>query len=349
MTNLSADMVNNIIKKEYPNADNKVLARKLGIREQTLRFKASKLGIHKSEEFMEKYYLKLQENRRRKQEQNYKKYELTNIEKNIIVGSLLGDGTLSKYGRSLNACYRESTGSAQIPYRKWKAEKLSNLDFKINSRGTIYSPSHPIYTGLYKLFYPDGIKIIPKDGLKMLNHPIGLACLYMDDGSLSIGRSNLKRNTITICPSISLYSQSFTREENIMLIDHIHSTFGIEFKLANIPSGSGYHIRLGEYKEVIKFINMVSPYVATVPSMRYKVDLDEGLKRTQKIYSNKFPDKTIRIAKSINASRSYSTEEELEIIKMVESGFSYRHIAEKLNRSYHGIYDKVRRMGVKTL
>lgn len=71
-------------------------------------------------------------------------------------------GTLSKYGRSLNACYRENSGLKQIPYRKWKAKKLRNLDFKSNSKGAIYSPSHPIYTELYEMFYHDGIKIISR-------------------------------------------------------------------------------------------------------------------------------------------------------------------------------------------
>ena len=89
--------------------------------EQTLRSKASKLGVKKSEAFMKEYYSRLQKNRKQKQEENYKDYIMTNIERNIIIGSLLGYGTLSKYGRSLNACYRENTGESQIPYRKWKA------------------------------------------------------------------------------------------------------------------------------------------------------------------------------------------------------------------------------------
>lgn len=58
--------------------------------------------------------------------------------------------------------------------------KLSHQE--VNTKGAIYSLSHPIYTKLYELFYPDGKKIIPLEGLKMINHPIGFACLFMDDG-----------------------------------------------------------------------------------------------------------------------------------------------------------------------
>ena len=118
---LSKEDMINIIKKEYPDADNKILATKLGIKEQTLRSKASKLGIKKSESFMNKYYIRLQESKKLKQDENYIDYKMTNIERNIIIGSLLGDGTLSKYGRSLNASYRENTGPSQVAYRKWKS------------------------------------------------------------------------------------------------------------------------------------------------------------------------------------------------------------------------------------
>ena len=38
---------------------------------------------------------------------------MNRLKENIIFGSLIGDGTLSMYGRSKNACYRESTGVEQ--------------------------------------------------------------------------------------------------------------------------------------------------------------------------------------------------------------------------------------------
>jgi hypothetical protein len=175
-----------VIKNEYPYSNNDVLAKKLGISESALRTKASRLGLKKNQEYMDKVYKKMQKYRKIKQNERYKDYEMTNIERNIIIGSLIGDGTLSIYGRSKNACYRENTGPNQIEYRKWKAENLKNLDFKTNTYGAIYSPSHPIYTELYKLFYPNGKKILTEKNLNLLNHPIGLACLFMDDGSLVI-------------------------------------------------------------------------------------------------------------------------------------------------------------------
>lgn len=54
---------------------------------------------------------------------------MNNLERNIIVGSLLGDGSLALYGRSKNAYYREHSCNKQAPYRQWKADKLKKLNF----------------------------------------------------------------------------------------------------------------------------------------------------------------------------------------------------------------------------
>lgn len=62
-----------------------------------------------------------------------KKYIPTEIEENIIIGSLLGDGSLALYGRSKNAYYREHGCDAQIQYRLWKSEKLQRLNFSLNT------------------------------------------------------------------------------------------------------------------------------------------------------------------------------------------------------------------------
>lgn len=343
MNSIFTDEIISIIISEYPNSDNKVLAKKLGISQDALRRKAHQLGIRKSEEYMKKHYFRLQQNRRRHLENSYKNYAMTTIERNIIVGSLLGDGTLSKYGRSLNAQYRESTGKSQIDYRKWKAEKLKNLDFKIKSDGSIYSPSHPLYTELYDIFYKDGRKTLTEVGLKMLDHPIGLACLYLDDGSL-VTSGSIGVNTITITASIHIYSQSFTKEENIMLINHIKDFFGIEFNLGKIPNGQGYHLVINKKQTVRKFLDIISPYVNEIPSMKYKIKVDEKLEETKNKYAVKYPDKIIKIADKITVDKSYSKKEEDLIIELVKLGYNYRQISKILNRPYYGLYDKVKRM-----
>lgn len=284
-----------IIKNEYPDSDNEILSNKLGISQNSLRWKASQLGIRKSDVFMKEYYLRLQENKKIKRQQNYKNYEMNNIEKNIIIGSLLGDGTLSKYGRSLNACYRENTGLSQIEYRKWKAKRLANLDFK------------------------------------------------MDDGSLVINNYK-KSNSITLFPQVLLYSQSFTLEENILLMEYLNKTFNVEFKLSKRKDGSNYILKINKRNEVYKFLEIVKPYVNEIPNMIYKVDVESKLIDTYKKYADKYKDKIIKIASNKAFDNTYSDEEESRIIEMINDGVSYKDIAQSLDRTYYGLYNKVRRM-----
>lgn len=105
---------------------------------------------------------------------------MTDEERNIIIGSLLGDGSLALYGRSKNAHYREHGCDKQLPYRAWKQNKLSHLEFKLSNSGKLSSPSNDIYTKIYELFYIDRVKTISKNNISLLDKPIGLACLYME-------------------------------------------------------------------------------------------------------------------------------------------------------------------------
>lgn len=331
------------IKNEYPYSDNDELAKKLGISESALRTKASRLGLKKNQEYMDKVYKKMQKYRKLKQNDIYKNYKMTDIERNIIIGSLVGDGTLSIYGRSKNACYRENTGTSQIDYRKWKVEKLKNLDFKTNKYGAIYSPSHPIYTEIYELFYPNGEKILTEENLKILDHPIGLACLFMDDGSLIID-SFRKKNNIYLFPRIYFYTQSFSFEENLLLKQHLENTFNVHFNLKNWKDGKKAILEISKRDDLNSFIEIVKPYVEKIECMKYKVDIENKTKETKKRYIAKFPDKKI-ILSSINIeNNSYSSEDESKIIKMYKQGYPYTKIANALNRTYYGLYDKVRRM-----
>lgn len=331
------------MKNEYPYSDNDELAKKLGISESALRTKASRLGLKKNQEYMDKVYKKMQKYRKLKQNDNYKDYKMTDIERNIIIGSLIGDGTLSIYGRSKNACYRENTGPSQIEYRKWKANNLENLDFKTNKYGAIYSPSHPIYTEIYELFYPNGKKILTEKNLKLLNHPIGLACLFMDDGSLIINNYK-KSDNITLVPQIFLYSQSFTMEENLLLKEHLKNTFNVEFVLSKRRDGSNFVLSINKRNDIYSFIDIVKPYVLEIPCMRYKVNIENKLIKSKDIYICKYKDKNIKVANKYAHDISYSLEDESKIIKMYKQGYPYAKIANALNRTYYGLYDKVRRM-----
>jgi len=279
--------------------------------------------------------------------ENTKIYEMNNLERNIIVGSLLGDGSLALYGRSKNAYYREHSCNKQAPYRQWKADKLKKLNFKINyesSAISLRSPSNIIYTDLYNKFYKENIKVITKDNIKLLNHPIGLACLYMDDGTLVIDTAKRTNGNIYIFPRIAIYSLCFTKEENQLLIKHISHTFNIEFKLKYRKDGKNYVLELNKRNHVIKFLDLIKPYINEIPCMKYKLDIEKRLEEKFIELSSTYPQKQIIISSLQIIDDKYSKEDEELIIKLRSSNTTYREISEILGRSYYGVVDKVRRM-----
>jgi len=275
-----------------------------------------------------------------------KTYNVTEIEQNIIIGSLLGDGSLALYGRSKNAYYREHGCNAQIPYRLWKCEKLCKLDFRLNTKckyAKLSSHSNMFFTELYNKFYINGVKTITKDNIKLLTHPIGLACFYMDDGTLVIDSAKRKDKSIYIFPRISLYTLSFSEIENIIIKDHLENTFGIKTKIKYRKDGKKTILEINKKEDVIDFINIVKPYVSEITCMKYKIDLKRrfeekrcSLKELGYININSWNENIV--------DNSYSKDDELFILKAKKNGISTKQIAETLNRSYWGLVDKLRRI-----
>lgn len=330
------------IKNYYPDKKNKDIADFLNINISTVIRTAKKNNLRKSETFINKLREELTQAKKGSLDRNKKEYYPTIIQENIIVGSLLGDGSLALYGRSKNAFYREHGCEKQKKYRQWKCNQLSSLNFKMDECGKLHSPSHPIYTDLYYKFYTrEGIKHISKENVALLNHPIGLACLYMDDGSLVIDSSG-GLNKKYIFPRISIYTLSFSQEENLLLIDHLKKTFNIPFKLKKRPDGKKCIIEINQRNHILDFLDLVKPYVSQIPCMLYKIDLNARMEKAKEKLSKYFMN--IKIGdKPIKAS-NYSLMEEKILISMKRQGKTDSEIADICNRSYWSVVDKVRRL-----
>ena len=119
---------------------------------------------------------------------------LTKRQKDILIGTVLGDAYLQKTGQK-NARLRLEHGGKQKEYIMWKAKELGNLiqgkpkplkrvhpiTKKTYSYWRHQSQSTPYLGKLHKIFYPEGKKIIPKDLDKYMS-PLMLSVWYMDDG-----------------------------------------------------------------------------------------------------------------------------------------------------------------------
>lgn len=192
---------------------------------------------------------------------------LNTRQKAILIGKILGDGTLEKNGNysRLRVCQ----GSKQKEYVYWLFKELKNFSTKKprfavinNGRGISYqykfdTYSLPVFDKYRKLFYENGKKMIPKNICKLLISPITLAVWYMDDGYKRTDNSGLY-----LCTS------SFTDQENLILKNCLFDNFGLE---TNLHYAGGY-VRLHIPSRCISlFSKYVSPHL--VKSMFYKIPL----------------------------------------------------------------------------
>lgn len=334
---MTKDEIVEYLRLHYPDSNNDEICAHLGKTLSAVRTIATRNGIHKNNEYLQKQHKELMKAKEKKYLESIKPIELNKIEQNIIVGSILGDGSLTFAPRGRNAYYREHFSLKQKEYREWKLEQLKSLQFRIEKEEHLKSPSHPIFTDLYNKFYINGVKTITKENIKLLSHPIGLACLYLDDGTLMVSATK-EKYIIRVSPSVGITTLCFTKKECVMLIDHIKRQFGIEFRLAQHPDGKGYNIKITKLQHIYEFFDLITPYCKDIECVRYKYDFMSRLEKKsielKKIYKNIYD---IKISSLDNIQNFYSTDDEQTIINMKLKGYKDKVIANTLGRSYQGI------------
>jgi hypothetical protein len=190
----------------------------------------------------------------------------------LIIGMILGDGSMRLPGRSHHANLTVEHGEQQKEYVWWKYERLrewvltppsrvSRIYHKDRTR-TIVSwrfstITHPALTSYHELFYRNGVKTIPENVSDLLVHPLSLAVWLMDDGN---------RNKDVLF----LSTQNFTPQEQDRLCRCLWEKFSIDSTLNFHSHGKGrklYRIRLTR-ESAKKACELIRPYV--LPSLRYK-------------------------------------------------------------------------------
>jgi hypothetical protein len=153
----------------------------------------------------------------------------SDIHKSVILGSILGDGSLIKQSKSKNARLQIGHCTKQLGYLNWKKELLNPFSTKIVEArkpgpmvvcGTpcyntgyflMNTISHPDITSYYYKYYHGGKKRVHEDIINELDL-LSLAIWLADDGSFSF-QTNSKtalRGSIATC--------SFTKDEIEILI-----------------------------------------------------------------------------------------------------------------------------------
>lgn len=271
---------------------------------------------------------------------------LSQIERNVLIASILGDGEITKLypgSRRKNNSYREHFSPQQLDYRIWKLNLLPHNFYFNKAKTYLLSPSLPLLTEMFSHFYNlDGNKIISDEVLKLCDLPIFLATLFLDDGSLSITvQKNERKKLIYLTPHIYLYLQCFSLEDLIKLQAHVYATFSLELKISKRRDGFGYVLKSTKVSETMKFLEIVLHVSDDCPSMFYKTNWNFRLEKEIERYKESHPEYEV-IASSSDRGKNYSEEECALIQSMKDKGCTDKEIALKLGRSYWSIVYKWR-------
>ena len=189
---------------------------------------------------------------------------LTDHQRNIIVGTVLGDGSLIETASKNNFCLQIDHCNAQKEYVFWKYEALDLLvptPPKYQSKNKSWrfrTISHPELTEIGKLFYRNRIKVVPKEIASLLT-PLGLAVWFMDDGNAVIRRGKL-------C-GYNLNTQSFAKEENELLAEVFSALYNIS---CIVEKNHGYYrLAIWQAASRRKFSDLIQEHI--LPSMKYKI------------------------------------------------------------------------------
>lgn len=199
--------------------------------------------------------------------------------RNLIIGLLLGDGTISN-----NNVFKLSHGYKQKEYLEWKINLLNEHGIKNNGLKEYistcgYNVNNTVYYSQLSIipFIKVLRRIIYKPiknyaNRKLLNRlsPLGLAIWYMDDGCINIRKTGDKIHGFYIRIATCLY-----KEQNQIIIDYFKEVWNISFYQfkEGRPGKNTYSLCCGT-QEGVKFIELIKPYVESCPSMLYKIQYD---------------------------------------------------------------------------
>jgi hypothetical protein len=202
--------------------------------------------------------------------------DLTERQKGIIIGMLLGDGFLVRRGKK--AIFGFKQGKRYKEYVEWIFNELQNI---CTDAGIMYRGDYDQYyfrtslkkhdfAYLYQKFYrfspgaKKAIKIVPKEIKELLKNPISVAVWYMDDGSLDF-RPKYHY-------SYYFATHNFSLKETETLTKVLRDNFGVESKVYNnLIRGKRYpRIYIGVEGRK-KFRQIIEPYVSQFKCFSHKL------------------------------------------------------------------------------
>lgn len=200
--------------------------------------------------------------------------KLSKEQKSLLIALLIGDGTISS-----NYVFKLSHSDIQREFLEWKAKLATDAGFKLNGIKEYISTSG-FNTGKKVLYTQFSINptikalrrsiYIPKKTItrKLLNWltPQGLAIWFMDDGCININTSKQRSNIQQVIRIATCTSD----KESDIIIKYFYENWNIN--MHKFKEGNGtFSIMTCSKEDIVKFVNIIKPYIIQVPSLKYKI------------------------------------------------------------------------------
>ena len=211
------------------------------------------------------------------------KSKITKESRNLLIGMLLGDGTISN-----NYVFKIAHCEQQKDYLEWKVKQLKDLGIRnngiksyIKTKG--YNTGVPVYYTQLNIipFIKVLRRVVYKEkkiigNRKLLNRLSAreLAIWYMDDGCI-----NIRTNKGRPCGFYIRISTCEPKEEVQTIIDYFKEQWNINFYMYHEGKKKDSYSLCCGTKEGLKFIDIVKPYVSQVNSMIHKITYDLSQRR----------------------------------------------------------------------
>ncbi len=209
-----------------------------------------------------------------------RKTPMTDLQKSVILGSILGDGCAYLAPHCKNARLYIPHCEKQLPYLKWvhgllkpfsrpikqteKAGKkmIMGRECQIQNFYRFWTIAHPDITSYFKRYYKNGKKGVPESLVDELDL-LSLSILMADDGSVSRGKNGPTSCSIATC--------SFTYDEHLILVEAISKFFNgrMEIKKHSGEGREDFLLHLYDSYYVRKFIDMIKTILPK--SIHYKL------------------------------------------------------------------------------
>jgi recombination protein RecA len=200
-------------------------------------------------------------------------HRLSDMQWQVVLGSLLGDGNLSPNRRDRNGVrFRLGHGAKQRDYLEWKVAMLGNIacSRRENDKGAVFADFTPLpeLGELQRTVYMgDGKRTITEEYLKALT-PLALAIWFMDDGCFTLRSKGVQERTKGGSGRIQFCIEALTEGSRDRLVDYLRDTHGLDVSW-RLSGANRKAVLTLSTQSSRRFLALVAPYVH--PSMDYKL------------------------------------------------------------------------------